>query len=430
MVMNRFDDNHLLCLNRVHVMETQLRADQKNAELQSRYKTTFAHLSPWSDDEAPEEEDSDMSDEDYSDDKEDNVELEETPCSSSQRPFFFDGLEFYLAMSQVREHTVRSVLALGIAKTLSTLRDEKQNESIATIEQHYPDITCLSTNMMTTITTTTTVQQHSEIETTTSAPKMTLLAALRLSSSVSAMIQDESLIKHSVTTSCGAVECKECRAHKNNKSEKNQLDTWNDGHTAIITESIPIIIEAHTVSDAQGASLSEHNAACLTQQHQQKRVEYSMKIREQCVELYAQGQGYRQLGKALNMPHTSVRAIVDKAQRTGTVTSGKRTGRPRKTNGIVDQVIQQAVKTNEKSSACMIQNELVTGYGLRVSCETIRRRVKDQSRQYVSGTRSGGAIVEEERLRAMARMMMLDGESLAATNLMTFENEVEEQTSI
>ncbi|CAH0516582.1 unnamed protein product [Peronospora belbahrii] len=420
MVMNRFDDNHLLCLNRVHVMETQLRADQKNAELQSRYKTTFAHLSPWSDDEAPEEEDSDMSDEDYSDDKEDNVELEETPCSSSQRPFFFDGLEFYLAMSQVREHTVRSVLALGIAKTLSTLRDEKQNESIATIEQHYPDITCLSTNMMTTITTTTTVQQHSEIETTTSAPKMTLLAALRLSSSVSAMIQDESLIKHSVTTSCGAVECKECRVSM----------CCHCNHDAATFTNIPIIIEAHTVSDAQGASLSEHNAACLTQQHQQKRVEYSMKIREQCVELYAQGQGYRQLGKALNMPHTSVRAIVDKAQRTGTVTSGKRTGRPRKTNGIVDQVIQQAVKTNEKSSACMIQNELVTGYGLRVSCETIRRRVKDQSRQYVSGTRSGGAIVEEERLRAMARMMMLDGESLAATNLMTFENEVEEQTSI
>ncbi|CAI5719684.1 unnamed protein product [Peronospora effusa] len=121
-------------------METQVRADQKNAAILSQHKTDFPGLSAWSDDEAPEEEGSDMSDEEYSE-TEDNMEIEPA-TNSAQRPLFFDGLEFYLIVSQVRERTVRSVLALGMTKTLSTLRRLKQNkESIAKIEQHYPDFT-------------------------------------------------------------------------------------------------------------------------------------------------------------------------------------------------------------------------------------------------------------------------------------------------
>ncbi|CAI5722012.1 unnamed protein product [Peronospora farinosa] len=187
-------------------METQVRADQKNAAILSQHKTDFPGLSAWSDDEAPEEEGSDMSDEapeeegsDMSDEApeeegndmsdegysetEDNMEIEPA-TNSAQRPLFFDGLEFYLIVSQVRERTVRSVLALGMTKTLSTLRRLKQNkESIATIEQHYPDFTCLPTN-----------EKTIEAE----HPPMNLLAALRLPSAIT-IAQDQSLLKKFVS---------------------------------------------------------------------------------------------------------------------------------------------------------------------------------------------------------------------------------------
>lgn len=112
-----------------------------------------------------------------------------------------------------------------------------------------------------------------------------------------------------------------------------------------------------------------------------KRNDYSVEVREQCVMLHAQGHGYRRIGQELKMPHTTVRAIVEKAHRTGTVLPAARSGRPRKTDEIVDKVILQAVKNNEKCSARTIQEELQNAYGVKVSCETVRRRVKDHSRQ-------------------------------------------------
>lgn len=117
-----------------------------------------------------------------------------------------------------------------------------------------------------------------------------------------------------------------------------------------------------------------------------KRTEYSLETREKCVMLHAQGQGYRKIGKALQMPHTTVRAIVEKAQRTGSVLPAKRSGRPRKTDAIVDKIILQTVKNNKKSSARVIQEQLMETFGVRVSCETIRRRVKDHSLRHLSAS--------------------------------------------
>lgn len=112
-----------------------------------------------------------------------------------------------------------------------------------------------------------------------------------------------------------------------------------------------------------------------------KRNEYSVTIRERCVALHNEGYGYRRIGQELGMPHTTVRAIVEKMQRTGTVLPAPRSGRPRKTDDIVDKVILQAVKSSEQCSARMIQEVLRSGYDVHVSCETIRRRVRDHSRQ-------------------------------------------------
>ncbi|KAF4324470.1 hypothetical protein BBO99_00000166 [Phytophthora kernoviae] len=148
----------------------------------------------------------------------------------------------------------------------------------------------------------------------------------------------------------------------------------------MLSEAVP---EASPPPEDKGQVSSSQST-----QKRHKRGEYSVEVREQCVALHAQGQGYRRIGKSLKMPHTTVRAIVEKAQRTGSVLPAKRSGRPRKTDAIVDKVILQAVEANEKSSARVIQEQLLETFGIRVSCETIRRRVKDHSRQCLSTTAS------------------------------------------
>uniref|UniRef100_A0AAV1TVB2 RxLR effector candidate protein n=1 Tax=Peronospora matthiolae TaxID=2874970 RepID=A0AAV1TVB2_9STRA len=142
-------DHQLFCMTRVGARNTRLRADEKNAELlNSRHQGEFPGLSTWSDDEAPEEEMSDSSwDEDDSEEGDEQLAEEVAPATTTAPShLFFDGLEFYLAVSQVRERTVRTIVTLGMAKTLTTLREQQLNESIARIEQQYPDFTCLSTS--------------------------------------------------------------------------------------------------------------------------------------------------------------------------------------------------------------------------------------------------------------------------------------------
>ncbi|KAE8893475.1 hypothetical protein PF005_g14792 [Phytophthora fragariae] len=197
-------DHNLPCLTRASAIETQMRADQKNAELLDRSsvdKGDFPAAS-WSDDEAPEEEISDLSsdekeqqdevDEEQDSDMEDGAEIK--PVTSTAQSQLFDGMQFYLAVSQVRERTVRSVLALGMAKTLTTLRERKQNESIAVIEQRYPDFTCLPTRN-------TAVQQLPGPQ----QPTMDLLAALRLPTAA-AVAQSQSPMKGPVRARIAADE--------------------------------------------------------------------------------------------------------------------------------------------------------------------------------------------------------------------------------
>ncbi|KAL4156912.1 hypothetical protein PRNP1_005938 [Phytophthora ramorum] len=189
-------DHNLPCLTRAETQQMraetqQMRAEQKNAALlDSPRKTKHSLERPaasWSDNEAPEEEISDLSD---SEEEQDENAAEVTPASTAQCQLF-DGLQFYLAVSQVRERTVRSVLALGMAKTLTTLRDRKQNQSIALIEQRYPDFTCLPSRN-------TAVRQLPEAE----QPPMNLLAALQLPSAA-AVAQNQSSMKTHRRTSEG-----------------------------------------------------------------------------------------------------------------------------------------------------------------------------------------------------------------------------------
>ncbi|RLN80479.1 hypothetical protein BBJ28_00001330 [Nothophytophthora sp. Chile5] len=164
-----------------------------------------------------------------------------------------------------------------------------------------------------------------------------------------------------------------------------------------------------TAVEAQG----EQSLSCsLAATQRQKRGGYSLALREQCVTLHVQGHGYRRIGKTLSMPHTTVRAIVEKVQRTGSVLPAPRSGRPRKTDEIVDKVILQAVKTNQKSSARMIQEQLLEVYDVRVSCETIRRRVKDHSRQSLA--RTGATTPADATATAEQQQRPMDEEELLA----------------
>ncbi|ETM33065.1 hypothetical protein PPTG_05767 [Phytophthora nicotianae INRA-310] len=207
-------DHNLPCLTRTDMIETQMRADQKNAELLNSPNRLKANFPEWSDNEAPEEEMSTLSsDEEEFDKQHTKKHVTDVASASTAQNQLFDGLQFYLAVSQVRERTVKSVLAQGMAKTLTTLRDRKQNESIAVIEQRYPDFTCLPIP-----TKHTAVQQLSRAE----QPPLDLLAALRLPSAA-AVAQSQSPLKgpvraHLAVDEEGRVRRPSLPSHDNNNS--------------------------------------------------------------------------------------------------------------------------------------------------------------------------------------------------------------------
>ncbi|CEG46964.1 uncharacterized protein PHALS_03633 [Plasmopara halstedii] len=153
--------HNMRCLNSFD--QTQMLAHQKNAEL---LDTTY------SDTEAPEEEISDLSSDEDEIQKESSEKEKIPTLVSTAQNQLFDGLQFYLAVSQVREHTVRSVLTLGMTKTLATLKERRHDKSIAVIEQRYPDFTCFPIR-----TKNAAVQPISKVE----QPPLDLLAALQLS---------------------------------------------------------------------------------------------------------------------------------------------------------------------------------------------------------------------------------------------------------
>ncbi|TDH71284.1 uncharacterized protein CCR75_004660 [Bremia lactucae] len=141
------------------VTESQLRVEQKNAELLADAQ--------YCDDKGPEEEMSDFrsSDEEEMEAKAIDLVVEKSTAQNQ----LFDGLHFYLTVSRVREGIVTSVLAAGMAKTLKQLQKRKENESIALIQQQYPDFTCPLTKNAA-------VQPICRAE----EPPLRLLAALRL----------------------------------------------------------------------------------------------------------------------------------------------------------------------------------------------------------------------------------------------------------
>ncbi|KAK3508507.1 hypothetical protein QTP70_031365 [Hemibagrus guttatus] len=73
--------------------------------------------------------------------------------------------------------------------------------------------------------------------------------------------------------------------------------------------------------------------------------EIQKQMREKVIEIYQSGEGYKAISKALGLPRTTVRAIIYKWRKHGTVENLPRSGRPTKiTPRAQRQLIQEVTK--------------------------------------------------------------------------------------
>ncbi|TMW65338.1 hypothetical protein Poli38472_007980 [Pythium oligandrum] len=216
--------------------------------------------------------------------------------------------------------------------------------------------------------------------------------------STAKQIQEDLLTIYQIDVSCETIR-RRVRDHTKQRLAESTTPAVQVAPSATVPTTTktnaPSVTRSKTPSRSQRATAATTTDA--TSSRKRKRNEYSVEVRERCVELHGQGIGYRKIGEELQMPHTTVRAIVEKAQRTGTVLPAPRSGRPRKTDEILDKVILQTVKANAKCPARVIQEELESAYNVSVSCETIRRRVKEHMHQKhkfaeSTNTHPGGSV--------------------------------------
>ncbi|MGH0116190.1 UNVERIFIED_CONTAM: hypothetical protein FKN15_000117 [Acipenser sinensis] len=79
-----------------------------------------------------------------------------------------------------------------------------------------------------------------------------------------------------------------------------------------------------------------------------KTKELSKQVRDKVVEKYRSGLGYKKISKTLNIPRSTIKAIIKKWKEYGTTTNLAREGRPPK---LTDQarmaLIRQATETKD-----------------------------------------------------------------------------------
>ncbi|KAK3523826.1 hypothetical protein QTP70_010436 [Hemibagrus guttatus] len=106
--------------------------------------------------------------------------------------------------------------------------------------------------------------------------------------------------------------------------------------------------------------------------------EIQKQMRKNFIEIYQSGKGYKAISKALGLPRTTVRAIIYKWRKHGTVENLPRSGRPTKiTPRAQRQLIQEVTKDPTRTSK-ELQASLAS---VRVSVHesTIRKRLGKNS---------------------------------------------------
>ncbi len=83
----------------------------------------------------------------------------------------------------------------------------------------------------------------------------------------------------------------------------------------------------------------------LKEQHTMLRSkEIQEQMRNKIVDMYQSGKGYKAISKALGLQQNTVRAIIHKWRKLGTVVNLPRSGRPTKTPRAQRQLIQEVIK--------------------------------------------------------------------------------------
>ena len=107
------------------------------------------------------------------------------------------------------------------------------------------------------------------------------------------------------------------------------------------------------------------------------RPRISDETRHQVVFYHQQKMGYKKIAQTLYLAQSTVRNIVKKHQKTGTVNDLPKTGRPRKTSKRVDKLIVKQFDEMPFSTAKDVEKYINENNLANISSQTVRRRSKE-----------------------------------------------------
>ncbi|KAK3508611.1 hypothetical protein QTP70_035201, partial [Hemibagrus guttatus] len=102
--------------------------------------------------------------------------------------------------------------------------------------------------------------------------------------------------------------------------------------------------------------------------------ELQKQMRKKVIEIYQSGKGYKAISKALGLPRTTVRAIIYKWRKHGTVENLPRSGRPTKITPRVQRQLIQEVTKDPTTTSKELQTSLAS-VKVSVHDSTIRKRL-------------------------------------------------------
>ncbi|KAK3540398.1 hypothetical protein QTP70_030411, partial [Hemibagrus guttatus] len=102
--------------------------------------------------------------------------------------------------------------------------------------------------------------------------------------------------------------------------------------------------------------------------------EIQKQMREKVIEIYQSGKGYKAISKALGLPQTTVRAIIYKWRKHGTVENLPRSGRPNKITPRAQRQLIQEVTKDPTTTSKELQASLAS-VKVSVHDSTIKKRL-------------------------------------------------------
>ena len=108
-----------------------------------------------------------------------------------------------------------------------------------------------------------------------------------------------------------------------------------------------------------------------------KRNYVSMPICHLVIEKASEKMPYSKIAQMLSLPKSTVGYIIKKCKDGKDVKNLPRSGAPRKRTPREEKLIRRKSVGNPNKDAVQICNEMATEYGLKVSVDTIRRRLDE-----------------------------------------------------